>query len=239
MLLTHIQLASLPLDEAFALKYERFINSKGKKDGNIEKDRAMEYRIGKTKQYLNRLGSNFKPKFVKNLTRSIDFFQDITEKLEAGLESRVSTTKHKNPSREKEVDKLVNFMLEMDIFKIKNSRKSSTEIQDIQLNQIDRKKLKKWAKETTHEISSLTCFQRNEVEFLDMDEFDFEDYELDEEDYQEYYNEWYGKDDEDDGDDNNKQGEEDDFQDELYYEYESESQDEDEEVGRSSKKFKD
>jgi len=117
-------------------------NEKGKFDGNIEKDRAMEYRIGKTKEFLSRLNSNFKEPFVKNLTKSIDQFQNITEKLQDDLNVPPVTSKHKNPSREKERKLLVDFLLGFNLFKIQNNRNGRGEkFQESFLN-FDRKTMR-------------------------------------------------------------------------------------------------
>ena len=224
MLLTHVQLEALPEDEAFAVKYERFINEKGKIDGNIEKDRAMEYRIGKTKEFLSRLNSNFKEPFVKNLTKSIDKFQDITEKLQEDLKVRKVTSKHKNPSREKEIKLLVDFLLGFSLFRIQNNRNGRGEKFQENLLNFNRKTLEKWAKETTKEFGLLTCFNRNEEEFDYLD-YDIDEYYDEENDYEEEEEE--GEEEEDDDDD----GDEEEEEEEEEESEESEDSDEGEEEG--------
>ena len=102
----------------------------------------MEYRIGKTKEFLSRLNSNFKEPFVKNLTKSIDQFQNITEKLQDDLNVPPVTSKHKNPSREKERKLLVDFLLGFNLFKIQNNRNGRGEkFQESFLN-FDRKTMR-------------------------------------------------------------------------------------------------
>jgi len=156
-----IKIRSLPQNIAFKTKWERFMNISGKLDSNIEKDRFMEFQIGRTKGFISRLGSNFKPAFVTHLTRSVDNFGERTDVLEKDLNVRITQSKHCDPIRDDEVILLLEFVNEMKTFEITPGRNSRRPNPFSLLNEVPRRKFNDWAKDIVKKYATKTCFIRN------------------------------------------------------------------------------
>ena len=207
MLINLVQQKCLPRREAFGLVWERFYNISGKPDSNIEYDREMEYRIHQTKEFLGRLGSNFKPPYVQNITKTMDQFRSISKRMEEELKIRVQNSKHANPDRKKEVEALVNFLQDLKVFDVVRNRNTRRmNLPPSVFATIDKKKLEKWARDSIKELEKGTCFKRvNEERGFEEDEDEEEEEEEEEEDGGEeeeidreelmeyFFNEGYGK----------------------------------------------
>jgi len=107
----------------------------------------MEYRIRETKEFLKRLGSNFKAAHVGKITKAMAQFKCINDNLARDLKARVMSTKHKNPNRKRDLHLLVTFIGDLQLFKkIPGRNTRNLNIPPSIFNAIDKKELEDWSK---------------------------------------------------------------------------------------------
>ena len=143
--------------DAFDFVWNRFANTRGKADSNLELDRNQEHRIKLAKAFLNRLGVNFSPAFAQHYTRSLDVLTALAEEVDESLLCRARTSHHTDPDRTTSVKSLASFIKRMEWFIHDAERTCERKIKAINpLFDIEQKPLKAWVLRSLKTLESIT-----------------------------------------------------------------------------------
>jgi hypothetical protein len=156
--------------DSFDFVWNRFANTQGRADSNLELDRRMEHRIRQAKGFLNRLGANFSPGIAQAYTRSLDVLTDLADDVDEALDCRVPTSRHSDPDRHPDVLKLAVY-LEIDgVFEYQQGRPNLRESRVKSLFAVDTPKLKKWVLRVLKVLESgTTWLTEHEEEMLQVE----------------------------------------------------------------------
>ena len=143
--------------DAFDFVWNRFANTRGKADSNIEIDRNQEHRIKLAKAFLNRLGVNFSPAIAQYYTRSLDVLSALAEEVDESLECRARTSHHTDLDRTASEKSLAGYVQLMGWFSNVAGRTSERRAQVTSiLFDIDQKPLQAWVLRSLKTLKSHT-----------------------------------------------------------------------------------
>jgi len=154
--------ATLSDHDSFDLVWNRFANTRGKVDSNIELDRRMEHRIRQAKEFMNRLGPNFTPATAQRYTRSLDVLEEISIDLENAFESPVLSTRHTDPDRRPDILKLAEFLHVNRVFFKTPERENKANKRFKSLYATNFTALQSWATRTLRHIEDGTTWSGGE-----------------------------------------------------------------------------
>ena len=109
--------------KAAQLKWDRFVNTQGRPGCNVPADLHMEHLNKRFKGVLRNLGSNIQPHSIVRASKAIGVVHSVSSAFESGLINKKESTKHTTPSMVKDVEKVVDVLKEVNVFKKNKKRK--------------------------------------------------------------------------------------------------------------------
>ena len=125
-LLLLVQQQTLPERLAEQVKWSRFVNNRGKTGCNIPCDLVLEHLSRRLKTVLHNLGANIRPNAIVRAAKSIGIIDEVCRTFEDSLAIHHASAHHPVPADHKDFDKVLEVLLEKDIFsKMDSTRQHS------------------------------------------------------------------------------------------------------------------
>ena len=129
--------------------YSRFVNTQGRPGCNIPADEHQEHLNRVCKDSISHLGANKTKESIKRVGKCVGMISKVTENLDKQLCVAKTSGKHTISSSKKDMDIIVNELVESEIFTSKNGRKHSICTKRSIYDKISKLQIRDWVKKHT------------------------------------------------------------------------------------------